>query len=372
MNAETGPGRKRLRLKHIGSIADKEIKRPYLVKGFFGPNELVAVYGEPGSAKSFLTIHFGYLLSAERQIFGRRVRGGPVLYIALEGEAGMERRIAAALQRWGAGQGLFFFATDQLDLYAGVGHAEAVIEAATEAFEHVRDQVNTPVQLIIIDVLARAMGAGSENDPADMGRMIEALDIIRALTGATVLVVHHAGKDKSRGMRGHSSLLGACDTVIEVEKSEAGGHSFRIAKQKDGVSGETFTFDLDVIELGRDEDGDPITSCVVREGEAVSKTASAVTLTAGERGWLKHLNALFAEPNLAQQLVPASGLTQQFCLTREQVREGLKRKGRFTCNPDGNLTGADREKLRAALNRLQDKGKIGMTDKHVWLIAERQ
>ena len=38
----------------------------------------------------------------------------------------------------------------------------------------------------------------------------------------------------------------------------------------------------------------------------------------------------------------------------------------------GALTGADRQKMSVALNNLKDKGKIGVTDRYVWLLEERQ
>ena len=63
-----------------------------------------------------------------------------------------------------------------------------------------------------------------------------------------------------------------------------------------------------------------------------------------------------------------SGLTC-LTLTREQVREGLKLKGRLgDVRDDGCLEPKYRQQLSAALIALKDRGKINMTDKLVWLI----
>ena len=352
--------RKQLQIKHPGSLPETQT-REYIVKGIIEPGTLCVIYGEPGCGKSFLALHISYLLSLGKPVFGRRVKQSDVLYIGLEGEVGFERRVTAARQRWFPSWN-FYFVTETVDLFAGLGDIEAVMEAIRE----VRARV------VIIDTFARAMGAGSENEPADMGAMIQTFDVVRRETGATVCVVHHCGKDKNRGMRGHSSLLAAADTVIEVERSKAGDRSFRIEKSKDGVDGETFSFELNIVPLGEDSDGDMITSCVVKEGEQVAKGRARAALTELQRGWLNDLQAIFAEPDLGKMTIPVSGMTQQFCLTRDEVREGLKRKGRLTLHADGTLTGADREKIRAALNSLKDKGKIGMTDKYVWILKERQ
>src|SRR5262249_40955243 len=154
------------------------------IKGLLAPGELSVIYGEPASGKTFAAFYTAYMVSMRWAAFGRRVRGVPVLYIALEGHAGFERRIAAAVKTW-APSGAFFFITDSVDLFGGLGDAEGVIAAAKAV----------DAGLIVFDTMARAMGSGSENESADMGRMIEAFDVIRRETGAHVLVVHHSGKD---------------------------------------------------------------------------------------------------------------------------------------------------------------------------------
>jgi len=142
---------------------------------------------------------------------------------------------------------------------------------------------------------------------------------------------------------------------------------------KDGPQGEEIISKLEVVDVGLDEDGERITSCVIVQVQGSSTgNAQLASLTAGERGWLKDLTTIFAEPGLAEMGSPASGFPIMPILTRNLTRDRLKSKGRFTLDPDGNLTGADRTKLNTALNNLRLKGKIGMTDKYVWLIKERQ
>jgi hypothetical protein len=77
---------------------------------------------------------------------------------------------------------------------------------------------------------------------------------------------------------------------------------------------------------------------------------------------------MFAERGVATPRVPILGMNLILTLTRDQVRAGYRERGFFDLKPDGNLTGADRERLRATLNALRDKGKIGMTRSLVWLL----
>ena len=83
-------------------------------------------------------------------------------------------------------------------------------------------------------------------------------DSVRGL----VVLVHHSGKDKSRGMRGHSSLFAAMDAVIEV-KASAGGRSWSAAKEKDDEGGGTFDFRLAQYVVDVDQWGRDVTSCAV-------------------------------------------------------------------------------------------------------------
>lgn len=118
-----------------------------------------------------------------------------------------------------------------------------------------------------MDTLARAIAGDDENSAQDMAAFIGRVSSIARETGAAVLVVHHPGKDDARGMRGSTALFAACDAVIKVT---ANGDLREVAteKVKDGVIGPLFSYRLKQVELGIDDDGDPITSCVVEGADA--------------------------------------------------------------------------------------------------------
>jgi len=86
---------------------------------------------------------------------------------------------------------------------------------------------------------------------------------LQSAVGGLVMLVHHTGKDATKGMRGHSSLIAALDAAIEVSRN-GDQRSWQVAKSKDGEDGAAHPFKLEVMELGIDADGDPVTSCVIK------------------------------------------------------------------------------------------------------------
>jgi hypothetical protein len=142
---------------------------------------------------------------------------------------------------------------------------------------HGEDDVNAVISLIqeqdfsliVVDTLAMTMGAGSENDGADMGQYIKNIMLLKSIFNCHVMIIHHSGKDRGKGARGHSSLRAAVDTEIEVKADGL----MRVAtahKQRDLENGKKVAFSLMGVQLGFDEDGDPITSCVVKPEELSS------------------------------------------------------------------------------------------------------
>ena len=121
--------------------------------------------------------------------------------------------------------------------------------------------------VVFIDTLNRAAPLADENSSRDMGEILEGAKQLQALTGGLVVLIHHTGKNADRGLRGHSSLFAAMDAAVEVSR-DGDCREWRVSKAKDGQDGEAFPFRLEVVQLPPDEDGEPVTSCVVRRDES--------------------------------------------------------------------------------------------------------
>lgn len=246
--------------------ADEIIAKPpmtWRIKRVLPANGLVAIFGPPSSAKSFLSLDMLAAIANGRDWHGYRCKRAPVIYVCLEGEAGLSQRLVAFRKRYGEKSTdgmLFLTGTFQLLEKAEVEKlAKAIIDAGGKG------------GVVCLDTLNQAIQGADENSSQDMGRTIAAARELQAILGGVVVLVHHSGKDAYRGLRGHSSLLAALDAAIEVG-SNGENRSWKVAKSKDGADGMEHRFKLEVVNIGVDADSDSITSCVVvAEGQVSEK-----------------------------------------------------------------------------------------------------
>jgi len=183
--------------------------------------------------------------------FGRRTRGGPVIIVMAEGGSGAGQRVAAMKAAHGlADDTPIHIITVAPNLLSGRDR-EAIIYWAKKV----------GAILIIMDTLSRTM-VGDDSSSVDMPKYVRACDEIRQETDAHVAVIHHCGKDKSRGSRGHSSLFGATDVEVYIEK-QASGYTATVTKNKDGEDGWHIGYLLEVFDVGIDDDGEQIRSCAI-------------------------------------------------------------------------------------------------------------
>lgn len=233
----------------------------WMIRGILPSHGLAALFGPSGVGKSFLVLAIAAAVAeGQPDWFGRRITPCPVTYCALEGESGMGKRLAAWVKhhKKPVPQRLRFMA-QPFDLLAS--------EDVTDLAKAVQ-AVGGEGGLVIIDTLNRAAPGADENSSVDMGKLIAAAKRLQDLIGGLVLLVHHTGKDVSKGLRGHSSLYAALDCAIEVSRAD-GRREWGIAKSKDDETGQVHAFNLEVVSLGVDDDGDQITSCVVVADDAV-------------------------------------------------------------------------------------------------------
>jgi hypothetical protein len=227
----------------------------WAIKRVLPQQGVAAIYGPSGSGKSFLALDLGLAIAEGSRWFGNRVCDMPVVYVGLEGEAGITNRVQAwTTEHQRNVPDTFRFLLGQSFYLDDASNVCALAEVMPKG------------GVIIIDTLNRAAPTADENSSQDMGRILEGAKSLQALTEGLILIVHHTGKDASRGARGHSSFFAALDAAIEVRRdASTGQRSWSIAKAKDGEDGIQHFFDLKQIHLGVDADGDAITSCVVQQ-----------------------------------------------------------------------------------------------------------
>lgn len=228
----------------------------YVVKGVIPANSLCSIYGASGSYKSFLAGSWGCHISTGKAWAGKTVAHGSVMYVVGEGGIGVPRRVKAWEITNGQTVDNMYLVNTPVFPASPSEVSEMVIAA-----KQVEAETGKPVRLIIIDTLARCFGGADENDSKDMGAFIRGCDELKAKTGATVLVVHHSGKDESKGARGSSSFRAALDAEYRISREGKGGALIiACTKMKDAEEPETKAYDLKVVELFTDADGEHITS----------------------------------------------------------------------------------------------------------------
>ncbi len=225
------------------------------LKGVFPYEGLAALYGPSASGKSFLATDLSVALAEGNHWFGIRTTRSKVIYVALEGESGFKNRVAA----WELANNRTLPANMRMIMEPFQITNTSDVNKLIATIPH--DSV------VIVDTLNRAAPTSDENSSKEMGEILQACKWLQGQIGGLVVLVHHTGKDTTKGARGHSSLFAALDGAIEVEKSND-KRSWSIAKAKDGQDGKSFPFSLKLHNLGKDLDGDEITSCTIGPSSA--------------------------------------------------------------------------------------------------------
>jgi AAA domain len=353
---ETGNGRGTPQSPGITLISFNQIclrtQRRDLIKGLIPRVGLTVMWGPPKCGKSFWVFDAMMHVALGWVYRDRRVHRGPVVYCAFEGQTGIEARVAAFRQRFlehYQGEVPFFLEPVTLDL---VRHHRVLITA-------IKEQVGIPVA-VVLDTLNRSI-RGSESSDEDMTRYITAADAIRGAFNCAVIIVHHCGVDGTRP-RGHTSLTGAVDAQLAVKRDSAKNVIVTVEWMKDGPEGEVIASALEVETVGTDEDGEPITSCVVVPAKVQPAGKSVPPSAKLALDLLKEAINDKGTPNGTNGRVPAGVKTVSISQWKAYYFKGA---GTHVDNPDSK-----RKAFNRAVDKLQQFKAIGVWDNVVWIASK--
>ena len=194
------------------SFKHQEIK--YLIEPEVPKGALVLVTGAPGSGKSTLVMHWSIQMAQAGNEVLYLDRDNP-LFIAQERIERFGGKTVDGLMYWG--------------LWTKDAHGEPLEPPYPDSDflkEAVR-QMKNPV--VVFDTFA-TFSSGDENDNAVVGATFKRLRHLTNL-GATVLVIHHKGKNAASKYRGASAMEGAVDAGVEVVGTVEAGQLTRIEVQ---------------------------------------------------------------------------------------------------------------------------------------------
>jgi AAA domain len=214
---------------------------------------------------------------------------------------------------------------------------------------------------VVLDTLNRSL-RGSESKDEDMGAYVDAADAIREAFDCAVIIVHHCGVDGSRP-RGHTSLGGAVDVQLAVTRTDD-KITVKVEWMKDGPEGDVIWGQIERVELGTDEDGDPLDSCVVvpLDPSVAQTSAPKKELPQIPRAALRFLWECVAESGRAAP--PSSHIPGKAKgVTLDEWKSHLLKAG--VINEKGN----PREQFKRIHVTLQNAGLIGVWEGFVWPVT---
>lgn len=263
--------------------ADPFAERAWLVREMMAQVGKGLLSGQWGSAKTFIALDLSGCIMTGEPFAGRPVlRRGGVLFVAPEGASEIPVRLRGLVtgkiaEMIGRGEvtgpplneaDLPFAWIEECPRLISLDAAETLIQIAEQAAAEMETRHGLQLALIVVDTVAAGAGFDDENSAAETQKVMSALERLAQQTGAFVLGVDHFGKTVETGTRGSSAKEAAADTVLAAlaDRDTAGNiKNMRLAvrKVRGASTGQETPYTLNVVQIGRDRCGEPVTTCVV-------------------------------------------------------------------------------------------------------------
>lgn len=297
----------------------------WLIQGLIPEQSIVIPYGPPKAGKTFVVLSMALHIAANKPWMGREVAGGGVVYVAGEGVGGLSIRIRAMREAYGIGSNVPFWVVPRAVSFRDPKAVAALVEAIKVTV------LDEPISLVVLDTLARAMPGVDENSAEEVGIVIAGCDELKFTLGATIMPIHHAGKDMERGLRGSSAIHGALDASLQITSAE-GRVIVKNDNQKDAEAADPFALEMRKVELGLGR------SSVVpfladgampeeKRGRGRPRAATAIPVSALDAALAKHSQEAPPHLDLSPSLrVVPEAAWQREILARLPVTTGLAGK----------------------------------------------
>lgn len=253
VDRRTKPQRAKLYFETWDEVDPRVEADESLLSGWYDRGAMIVTYGESNAGKSNVVLSQCVAIASGQPWGGCDVHRGLVVYVAAEGGRSLKKRIRAYQKRMGLRGLPIALVPCPVDLLRPAGDTKALIALVREA----EARFGQPCVMVVIDTASRALAGGNENAPDDMGALVMHCDQIREATKAALHLIHHSGKNRAAGARGHSLLRAATDTEIEVGEGE-----IRSTKQRDMDAPKPMAFTYESVPIGSDSRGRPVTSIV--------------------------------------------------------------------------------------------------------------
>lgn len=327
----------------------------WLVQGLIPDKSMIVPFGPPKSGKTFIVLSFCLHVAANKEWFGHQVRGGGVVYIAGEGTGGLSLRLRAMRKAYEIDVDAPLWVVPKAVNFRLEGEVDGLISLVRKTVG------DTPLRIVVIDTLARAMPGADENSAQEVGLVIAGCDRVREELGCAVIPVHHSGKDVAKGARGTSALRGAWDTALEIAGTGK-RTTMTVVDQKEAEAGQRLVFRMESVAVGIGR-----TSLVpmLETGPEEDDPGLPVKAPLGRQAMmlLQVIENLMGGPD-SGILPPLSGIPSGDIrgVSYETIRQAFYEK----------MPGETQPARRVAFNRAKEtlvvRRRIGVRDPWVWLI----
>jgi AAA domain len=305
----------------------------YVLQGVIPVNALFELYGKEKSGKTFWAATLGFCIATGTAFFGKATKPGRVLHVIGEGNM---KSFGNRVEAWIKDQAQSPAQSKELEERFEKNWCVLPIAVHIDVESQVKDFLEAnPGEwtLIIVDTMLRNM-VGHISDPKDMSAFVRGCDAIREKTGAAVLVLHHEGKDASKGGMGSMVMNAAVDGVAKFYR-KGNARIFSIVVLRDGDDRQPdMAFELKsvLLDLSFDDYGDNEVRSAVLKLTGTQERA-VVTLTAAEELLLVIRET---SPSKQSKLVTEELSKQQVSKHVKDLRDdGYLEQGGLALTPEG-------------------------------------
>lgn len=228
-------------------------KPTWLIEELVEEFALGQIIGVQKHGKTHFALDLALHVAMGKDFHGHKTKRVRVLYIIAEGSPA---RFWDRVKAWCIEHEV---SRQELQGWFGVLPRKVTIDRIDEVADFVAANFRGPqrVGLVITDTVARNM-AGNESEAQDMGAFVAGEDYIRETFGCAALVLHHIGKDTSKGGRGSTALPGAVDVTITVTKGVKREIKAQVTEMRATEEGERFIYQM----VEHEVDSEDMRTCV--------------------------------------------------------------------------------------------------------------
>ena len=208
-----------MEVKSLFEIINDEVKenQDIVGNGILNENSLLLIVGRPKSGKSFLAMNFGLAISSGIDFAGFNIKKAEkVLLLSAEGGyLSNRRRLIAMKQKINE--------CEFNEFYMSTLSYFPINEQSN--YKSLYDYINKEKpKVLIIDPFIKFHNV-DENTSSQIMEILGKIRFLIEKFSLSVILVHHSGKNESRGGRGSNAIEGEYDSSITIKRSKGSNNA---------------------------------------------------------------------------------------------------------------------------------------------------